>query len=88
MLPIVPSYTATLNITEQLNNGGRAAAAPKKAKQNKKDPDVALFEQELRNKFGVKGVKMDGTMDKGSITIEFGNKADFERVCAVLGIEG
>lgn len=75
-------------MAEQLNNGGRAAAAPKKAKQNKKDPDVALFEQELRNKFGVKGVKMDGTMDKGSITIEFGNKADFERVCAVLGIEG
>jgi ParB family transcriptional regulator, chromosome partitioning protein len=74
-------------LADQLNNGGRAASTKKAKKTVKKDPDVALFEQNLRNIFGVKGVSMNGTMDKGSIVIEFSSKNDFDRICDVLKIE-
>ena len=61
-------------------------ATPKKTakKANRKDPDIALFEQELRNLFGVKDVNFKGDMNKGSIEIGFTNKADFDRIYEVL----
>lgn len=74
-------------LAEQFNNGGRASSTKKAKKTQRKDPDVALFEQQLRNIFGVKGVSMNGTTDKGSIVIEFTSKNDFDRICDVLHIE-
>ena len=66
------------------NEGGRAASKKTAKKTNRKDPDIALFEQELRNLFGVKDVNFKGDMNKGSIEIGFTNKADFDRIYEVL----
>lgn len=74
-------------MASEMNDGGRAAASKKAKKPARKDPDVALFEQQLRNIFGVKGVSMKGTMDKGSIVIEYNSRNDFDRICDVLKVE-
>ncbi len=66
------------------NNGGRAAAKKKESKKTRKDPDIALFEQDLRNLFGVKDINFKGDMDKGSIEIGFSSKADFDRIYDIL----
>ena len=67
------------------NNGGRAAAKKKDAKKTPpKDPDIQNFEQELRNIFGVKGINFKGSMDKGSIQIDFASRKDFDRIYNVL----
>lgn len=73
-------------MAEQLNNGARAAKKTTK-KQVRKDPDIAIFEQNLRNVFGVRDVNFKGTTDKGSIEIAFSSKKDFERICKILKIE-
>lgn len=70
----------------ELNNGGRSTAKKKPVKKVKKDPDVAIFEQELKNLFGVSGVNFKGTIDKGSIEISFSSKNDFDRICDVLKV--
>lgn len=72
-------------MANSLNNGGRSTATKKNAKK-KKDPDVAIFEQELKNLFGVSGVNFKGTIDKGSIEICFSSKNDFDRICSVLKV--
>lgn len=71
-------------MADQYNNGGRAGAEKKKKKAAKKDPDIALFEQELKNLFGVRDVNFSGTIDKGSIEIGFSSKNDFDRIYSVL----
>lgn len=71
-------------LAEQYNNGGRATTAKKKSKTSKKDPDVAIFEQELKNLFGVSGINFKGTIEKGSIEIAFNSKNDFDRIYEVL----
>ena len=70
-------------LAESYNNGGRASAKKKKT-VSKKDPDVAIFEQEVRNIFGVKNVNLKGSMDKGTLEIGFASKSDFERIYDVL----
>lgn len=73
-------------MAEQLNNGGRAAKkSPKKT--TRKDPDIAIFEQNLKNVFGVRDVNFKGTTDKGTIEIGFSSKKDFDRICKILNIE-
>ena len=74
-------------VSETASNTEKKEESAETKKTVKKDPDVALFEQNLRNIFGVKGVSMNGTMDKGSIVIEFSSKNDFDRICDVLKIE-
>ena len=71
-------------MAESFNNGGRAAGKKVAKKSSKKDPDVALFEQELRNLFGVRVVNFKGNTDKGSIEIAFSSKTDFDRIYDVL----
>ncbi len=73
-------------MAEQLNNGGRAAKKSTK-KTTRKDPDIAIFEQNLKNVFGVRDVNFKGTTDKGTIEIGFASKKDFERICKILNIE-
>ncbi|EID85945.1 ParB-like partition protein [Treponema sp. JC4] len=74
-------------MADNLNNGGRASATKKVKKASKKDPDVALFEQQLKNLFGVRGITLNGTIDKGSIVIEYSSKNDFDRICDILKLE-
>lgn len=73
-------------MAEQLNNGGRAAKKSTK-KTTRKDPDIAIFEQNLKNVFGVRDVNFKGTTDKGTIEIGFSSKKDFDRICKILNIE-
>lgn len=72
------------SMAEQYNNGGRATLKKKSKGVNKKDPDIALFEQKLKNLFGVRDVNFKGTIDKGSIEIGFSSKNDFDRIYDVL----
>lgn len=74
------------NMAEQLNNGGRAAKKTAK-KTTRKDPDIAIFEQNLKNVFGVRDINFKGTTDKGTIEIGFTSKKDFDRICKILNIE-
>lgn len=71
-------------MADEYNNGGRAASKKKDSKKVKKDPDVALFEQELKNLFGVRDVNFKGTTDKGTIEIGFSSKSDFDRIYELL----
>lgn len=73
-------------MAEQLNNGGRAAKKTAK-KATRKDPDIAIFEQNLKNVFGVRDINFKGTTDKGTIEIGFTSKKDFDRICKILNIE-
>lgn len=70
-------------LAENYNNGGRASAK-KPVKKTKKDPDIALFEQELRNVFGIRDVNFKGNTDKGKIELGFNSKADFDRIYNIL----
>ena len=72
------------NLADAYNNGGRAAAKKTDKRKTRKDPDIALFEQELRNLFGVKDVDFKGDTSKGSIEIKFSSKGDFDRIYQVL----
>ncbi len=71
-------------LAEVYNNGGRAASKQTEKSKRRKDPDIALFEQELRNLFGVKDVNFKGDTSKGSIEIKFTTKKDFDRIYEVL----
>lgn len=71
-------------LADSLNNGSRAAASKKKKVATKKDPDVAIFEQELRNLFGVKDINLKGDVNKGTLEIGFASKNDFDRIYEVL----
>ncbi len=71
-------------LADVYNNGGRAASKKTEKSKKRKDPDVALFEQELRNLFGVKDVNFKGDTTKGSIEIKFTSKKDFDRIYEVL----
>lgn len=67
-------------MAEVYNNGGRASGKKNDKKKTKKDPDVAIFEQDLRNLFGVKDINFKGDTTKGSIEIKFNSKNDFDRI--------
>ncbi len=71
-------------LAENYNGGGRAAATKKKKASPKKDPDIENFEQEVKNLFGVKEVNFKGTMEKGSLQINFSSKKDFNRIYDIL----
>ena len=71
-------------LAENYNGGGRAAATKKKKVSPKKDPDIENFEQEVKNLFGVKEVNFKGTMEKGSLQINFSSKKDFNRIYDIL----
>lgn len=71
-------------MAEVYNNGGRAVGKKTDKKKTKKDPDVAIFEQDLRNLFGVKDVNFKGDTTKGSIEIKFNSKNDFDRIYTQL----
>lgn len=68
-----------------LNAGKRASKsiqAPKVA-EDTRDPNYIAIEQKFRDMLGTK-VQMKGSFDKGSITIEYYNQADLDRIYNVI----
>ena len=58
--------------------------APKPAKKpEKKDPDIAEIEQKFIEVFGTK-VILKGTVDKGSIQIDYFSRQDLDRLYNVI----
>lgn len=74
------------SLADTYNNGGRAAEKKTdgKKKTPKKDPDIEQFEQEMRNIFGVRGVNLKGSMDKGTLQIEYSSRNDLDRIYSVI----
>ncbi|MCQ2586215.1 MAG: ParB/RepB/Spo0J family partition protein [Treponema sp.] len=72
-------------LAEVYNNGGRAAKKDDgKKKSVKKDADIQNFEQEIKNIFGIKNVNLKGTMDKGTLEIEYTSREDLDRIYNIL----
>ena len=63
-----------------LNEGaGNGVKQPKEPKLEKKDPNVVALEQEFIEKLGTK-VQIKGTMERGSLEIQFFTKDDLNRI--------
>ena len=72
-------------LAEAYNNGGRAAKKDDgKKKSVKKDADIQNFEQEIKNIFGIKNVNLKGTMEKGTLEIEYTSREDLDRIYNIL----
>ncbi len=71
-------------LADSYNSGGRASSKKKEKKTVRKDPDVANFEQEVRNLLGVRSVSLKGDMEKGMLQIEYASRRDFERIYEFL----
>jgi len=68
----------------ELNNGGRTILTKKQQKpEPQKDPDLAYLEQQLIDVFGTK-VSLKGTLDKGSLIIEYFSKDDLDRLYNII----
>lgn len=67
-------------LASDFNNGGRAADDKKnKKKAPKKDPDIVSVEQNFLEALGTK-CELKGTLDRGSIQIDFYSRADLDRI--------
>ncbi|MEE1211589.1 MAG: ParB/RepB/Spo0J family partition protein [Treponema sp.] len=74
-------------LANEYNNGGRAAGEKsKKKKVEKKDPDIAEIEQKFMEIFGTK-VVLKGSIDKGSIQIDYYSRQDLDRLYNVIARE-
>ena len=63
-----------------LNEGaGNGVAKKKEPKEDNKDPNIVALEQEFIEKLGTK-VQIKGTMDRGSLEIQFFTKDDLNRI--------
>lgn len=68
----------------ELNGGGRIKTAEKRATaEAKKDPDLAALEQQYIEVFGTK-VSIKGSLDKGSIIIEYFSRDDLDRLHSII----
>lgn len=65
------------------NNGGRAAPKKSTKKAAKRDPDIVEIEQKFIEVFGTK-VVLKGSIEKGSIQIDYFSKADLDRLYNVI----
>ena len=72
------------NEAARLNEGSRAAN-PKDAAANKqkKDADVAALEQKFIEALGTK-VQMKGSLEKGSLVVEYFSRADLDRLYEIF----
>ena len=65
------------------NNGGRAVTKKPTKKTVKRDPDIVEIEQKFIEVFGTK-VVLKGSIEKGSIQIDYFSKADLDRLYNVI----
>ncbi len=79
------SVRETERTAAELNNGSRAAAAPKKnaPPQQWKDPQLASIEQEFIDFLGTKAV-IKGSLEHGTIQIEYYSRDDLDRLYTIL----
>ena len=72
------------NVAAQFNEGGRSAN-PKTdvAPKPKKDADIAALEQKFIEALGTK-VQMKGTLEKGSLVVEYFSRADLDRLYEIF----
>lgn len=71
-------------LAQDYNNGGRAGGdKSKKKKVEKKDPDVEAIEQKFMEVFGTK-VVLKGSIEKGSIQIDYYSRQDLDRLYNVV----
>lgn len=70
---------------KELNEGGRIKSGqkPSKPQQEERDPNYVAMEEKLRNHFGTK-VQMKGDFDKGSISIDYYNRDDLDRIYTII----
>ena len=68
------------------NNGGRASGKKTKKATVRKDPDIADIEQKFIEVFGTK-VILKGSIDKGTIQIDYFSKQDLNRLYNVIAPE-
>ncbi len=71
------------DMARDFNNGGRAAAKKPAKKTENKDPDLASIEQKFIEIFGTK-VNLKGSINKGSIVIDYYSKEDLDRLYNVI----
>ena len=62
----------------ELNGGGKAAVKAKPKKAEKKDPDISSLEEQFIEALGTK-VQLKGSLDKGSLQIEYFSRDDLDR---------
>lgn len=70
-------------LAQLYNNGGRAASSKTAKKAVKKDPEIARIEQKFIDVFGTK-VTLKGTLEKGSIEINYFTKEDLNRLYNII----
>lgn len=70
-------------LAQLYNNGGRAASSKPAKKIVKKDPEIARIEQKFIDVFGTK-VILKGTLEKGSIEINYFTKEDLNRLYNII----
>ena len=70
-------------LAQLYNNGGRAASSKPAKKAVKKDPEIARIEQKFIDVFGTK-VTLKGTLEKGSIEINYFTKEDLNRLYNII----
>ncbi len=73
----------TEELAQLYNNGGRAASNKPAKKVVKKDPEIARIEQKFIDVFGTK-VTLKGSLDKGSIEINYFTKEDLNRLYNII----
>ena len=73
----------TEELAQLYNNGGRAASNKTAKKKVKKDPEIARIEQKFIDIFGTK-VTLKGSLDKGSIEINYFTKEDLNRLYNII----
>ena len=79
------SVRETESMADVYNNGGRAAKKEDgKKKSVKKDADIEQFEQQVKNAFGIKGVTLKGSMEKGQLILEYTSRNDLDRIYNVI----
>ncbi len=67
----------------ELNGGGKAAVKVKPKKAEKKDPDISSLEEQFIEALGTK-VQLKGSLDKGSLQIEYFSRDDLDRIFNLL----
>lgn len=71
------------DLSQVYNNGGRAVAKKPIKKAENKSADIAEIEQKFVEIFGTK-VVLKGTLEKGSIQIDYYSKQDLDRLYNVI----
>ncbi|WP_245590065.1 ParB/RepB/Spo0J family partition protein [Desulfonatronum lacustre] len=66
--------------------GFQARQAPTKP-LSEKNEQMARFEEMIVREIGLKGVKLRGTEEKGSMTMRYGSKEELVRLLGKLGVE-